>query len=75
MVTFKKEDAHAIIKNNLSEAAASEIEGLNFLAFSDLAAAVKADLEWLKGKKVVPDGATISGWINEVETGKVRKVG
>jgi carbonic anhydrase len=74
MLTFKNEDAHAIVKNNLGEAAATEIEGLDFLAFPDLDAAVKAEVAWLKGKKVVPDGVAISGWIYEVETGKVKKV-
>jgi carbonic anhydrase len=47
---------------------------LDFLPFPELEGAVKADIAFLKGSKLVPDEVTISGWIYEVETGKTRRV-
>lgn len=47
---------------------------LNFLTFSDLEKAVKDDIEFLKGTKLVPDTVTLSGWIYEYETGRTRRV-
>ena len=39
-----------------------------------LAKAVRDDVAYLKGSKLVPDDVVISGWIYEVETGKVKPV-
>ncbi|KAI0404310.1 carbonate dehydratase [Xylaria palmicola] len=74
MLTFSNDDAYAIVKNNLGPAAAAELATLDFLPFPDLDAAVKDDVEFLKNTATVGDGVTISGWVYEVETGKVRHV-
>ncbi len=74
MLTFKNEDAHGVVKKNLGEGAASEIAGLDFQPFPELEKAVEDDIALLKGSKVVPDNVTLSGWVYEVETGKVRHV-
>jgi carbonic anhydrase len=74
MLTFKNEDAHGIVKKNLGEEAASEIASLDFLPFPDLDDQVRKDVAFLKSTKSVPDAVAISGWVYEVETGKVRKV-
>jgi len=74
MLTFKNEDAHGLVSKNLGSEAAGEIKGLDFLPFSDLETAVREEVKWLEGKKVVPDSVAISGWIYEVESGKARKV-
>jgi carbonic anhydrase len=74
MLTFTDADAHGIVKKNLGEAAAKEIESLKFLPFPELESAVKDDIDFLNGSKVVPESITITGWIYEVETGKVKKV-
>lgn len=47
---------------------------LDFLAFPVLEQAVKDDVTYLKGTKLVPDNVAISGWVYEVETGKTRRV-
>ena len=44
------------------------------MPFPALEQAVKDDASFLKGSKAVPDVVTISGWVYEVETGKVRQV-
>ena len=74
MLTFKNEDAHAIVKKNLGEEAAKEIEALEFLPFPELDGAVRDDVKFLQGSKVVPEGVVVSGWVYEVETGKVRRI-
>lgn len=74
MLTFNNEDAHGLVKKNLGAAASEEIKSLDFLPFPELEGAVKADIAFLKGSAAVPDSITISGWIYEYETGKVRPV-
>ena|SRR5579871_3952942 len=74
MLTFKNEDAHAIVLKNLGDEAEKELEGLDFLPFPNLDQAVKDDVEYLRGSKAIPSNVTISGWVYEVETGKVRQI-
>ncbi|KAK0119062.1 hypothetical protein ONS95_007924 [Cadophora gregata] len=76
MLTFQNEDATGIVKKNLGEGAAAELAAFkgDFQPFPDLEAAVKDDVEFLKSSKLIPDSVTISGWVYEVETGKVKSV-
>lgn len=73
MLTFDDATAKGLVKKNKGEAAAKEVEHIDFLTFPDLEEKVKEDVEWLKGK-AVEEGIRVTGWIYEVETGKVRKV-
>jgi len=74
MLTFQNSDAHAVVAKNLGAKAAEEIHGLDFLPFPELEQGVKDDITYLKAHEAVPEGVTISGWVYEVETGKVKKV-
>ncbi|XDG05917.1 hypothetical protein ABKA04_005532 [Annulohypoxylon sp. FPYF3050] len=74
MLTFSNEDAHGLVKKNLGPGAAAEIATLDFLTISNLEDAVKEDVDYLKKSPTVPDDIVISGWIYEVETGKVKQV-
>ncbi|KAI0887717.1 carbonate dehydratase [Annulohypoxylon maeteangense] len=74
MLTFSNEDAHGLVKKNLGPSAVAEIATLNFLPFTNLEDAVREDVDYLRKSATVPDGVIISGWIYEVETGKVRQV-
>lgn len=47
---------------------------IDFGPFPQLDKAVEDDVALLKGSKLVPDSVAISGWVYEVETGRVRKV-
>jgi carbonic anhydrase len=71
MLTFKNTDAHAVVAKQAGPEAAEEIKGLDFLPFPDLEQGVRDDVAFLKASKVVPDSVKISGWVYEVETGKV----
>ncbi|KAJ8127248.1 hypothetical protein O1611_g6389 [Lasiodiplodia mahajangana] len=74
MLTFTNDDAHALVKEKLGPTAAAELATLDFLPFPELDTAVKEDVEFLKKSATVPDDVAISGWVYEVETGKVRQV-
>ncbi|PVH88302.1 beta carbonic anhydrase clade D [Cadophora sp. DSE1049] len=76
MLTFKNEDAAGLVRKNLGEEATAELAAFkgDFQAFPELEAAVKDDVEFLRGSKLIPDSVTISGWVYEVETGKVKSV-
>lgn len=76
MLTFNNEDATGLVRKNLGEEAVDELGAFkgDFLPFPDLESAVKEDVEFLKGSKLIPEKIKISGWVYEVETGKVRSV-
>lgn len=74
MLTFKNEDAHAVVEKNLGAAGQQELSGLDFQPFPDLEKAVEDDVKYLKASKAIPGSITISGWVYEVETGKVNQV-
>jgi carbonic anhydrase len=73
MLTFDNATAKGLVKKNKGDAAAREVEDLDFLTFPDLEAEVKKDVEWLQSK-AVEQGITFTGWVYEVETGKARKI-
>jgi len=76
MLTFDNDAATDIVKQNLGEDAVKELSafGGDFQAFPVLEDAVKSDVEFLKKTKLIPESVKISGWVYEVETGKVRSV-
>ena len=74
MLTFQNEDARAVVHRNLGEGAAQEVAELDFQPFPDLTTAVQDDVSFLKAQRTIPDNIILSGWIYEVETGKVKKV-
>ncbi|KAL8698097.1 MAG: hypothetical protein Q9224_002004 [Gallowayella concinna] len=74
MLTFTNETAHSVVGNVLGAEAASEVAGLDFQPFSDLEQGVRDDVEFLRKSRAIPDEVTVSGWVYEVESGKVRQV-
>ncbi|WWC70561.1 uncharacterized protein I206_104512 [Kwoniella pini CBS 10737] len=76
MLTFENKDAYSVVDNNLGGQASKELKDLklDFLPFPDLEAAVGDDIDYLKRSSLVPEDVPVSGWVYEVETGKVRRV-
>ncbi|KAI9662205.1 MAG: hypothetical protein M1829_006187 [Trizodia sp. TS-e1964] len=74
MLTFKNADAEAVVRTNLGPEAVAELGALDFLPFPNLDDAVRDDIKYLRGLKLVPDSVAISGWVYEVETGKLRAI-
>jgi carbonic anhydrase len=73
MLTFDDATAKALVKKNKGDAAAKEVEHLDFLTFPGLEEKVREEVRWLKSK-AIEQGINVSGWVYEVETGKVRRV-
>ncbi len=74
MLTFKNDDVHAVVEKNFGAEAKKELAGLDFQPFSNLEQAVEDDVKYLKESKAIPESAVVSGWVYEVETGKIRSV-
>ncbi|TKA82452.1 hypothetical protein B0A49_00051 [Cryomyces minteri] len=74
MLTFQNEDVKGVVEKNLGSEAAVEVKRWDFLPFPDLEEAVREDVRYLKESKLIPGCVEISGWVYEVETGKVRMV-
>ncbi|RKU43090.1 hypothetical protein DL546_003187 [Coniochaeta pulveracea] len=76
MLTFQNEDAYKLVAENLGSEAEEELRAkkLDFLPFSDLEKAVRDDVAFLRGNKLIPHEVPLSGWVYEVETGKTRRV-
>lgn len=65
MLTFNSETAKELVKKEKGEGAAREVQDIDFLAFADLEAKVKEDVEWLKST-AIEQGNRITGWVYEV---------
>jgi carbonic anhydrase len=76
MVTFDNPAATSVVEKNLGQAGVDALSafGADFQPFPDLEGAVKSDVDLLKSSPLVTKGTNISGWVYEVETGKVRQV-
>lgn len=72
MLTFKNEDVYAVVERNLGAEARRELAGLDFQPLSSLEHAVQDHVKFLKESQAIPESVTISGWIYEVETGRIK---
>ena len=59
-----RDEAHAELKSR----------NVNFGPFPQLEKAVKNDVEFLRNTKLIAPEVKTSGWVYEVETGKVKQV-
>lgn len=77
MLLFDSATAEGLVRERLGEAAVErtrEVFEGEYLTFKDLEDEVKKDVEWLQASGTIAKEVPISGWIYEVETGKVRRV-
>jgi carbonic anhydrase len=76
MLIFDTPAATGLVKKNLGDKAVDDLKAFSsdFQTFPDLEKAVKDDVKLLKESTLIPEKVTISGWVYEVETGKVRSV-
>ncbi|KAF8845369.1 carbonic anhydrase [Paxillus ammoniavirescens] len=76
MLTFTNE----FLRNQLTEAhpgnpaVANAARGIEFGPFGDLDESVKGDVAYLKNHPLIQQKGTITGWVYEVENGKIRQV-
>ncbi|KAI1494930.1 carbonic anhydrase [Biscogniauxia mediterranea] len=74
MLTFGNEDARRLLAQHRNPGDA--LAGLDFLPFADLDAAVREDVDFLRS---ADDAAAdpqipVTGWVYDVQTGRVRQV-
>ncbi|KAI0321179.1 carbonic anhydrase [Amylostereum chailletii] len=76
MLTFTTDHLRNAVKADApgDETVARTVDGIHFHEFGDLEGAVKSDVEFLKNHPLVLKETAITGWIYEVETGKVKQV-
>ncbi|KAJ6501635.1 carbonic anhydrase [Mycena vitilis] len=53
---------------------AATVEGMHFHHITDIAGSVKTDVQFLATNPLVVKGTKISGWVYDVDTGKISKV-
>lgn len=70
MLTFKNDEFQGQLKNKFP-GANEQIESIDFQPFSELEESVKNDVKFLKEHPLVEKDSSITGWVYEVETGKV----
>ncbi|KAK9468772.1 carbonic anhydrase [Lipomyces arxii] len=69
MLTFTDNQLHGILKDKFN----TDVS-VDFLPFSDLESSVKEDVDLIKNSGVVDKSVNATGWVYEVETGKIRSV-
>jgi len=70
MLSFKNEDLHRILADRFGHDASDH----DFMPFDDLEQSVRDDIAAIRASKFIPDDIAISGFIYEVETGRLRPV-
>jgi carbonic anhydrase len=73
MLSFSSEYLRGVVKNADPENAtiASQVDSIDFLEFGHLEDSIKSDVKFLKDSPLVLKESVITGWVYEVETGKV----
>ncbi|PPQ88084.1 hypothetical protein CVT25_014382 [Psilocybe cyanescens] len=76
MLTFTNEQIRDKIVSAASgdAAVAQAVNAIDFLPFPTLEESVKADVQFLKENPLVLEGTTLTGWIYNVHTGKVKQI-
>lgn len=74
MVTFDTPQLRDIVKESAPGDAelAHAVDDIDFLEFKHLEESVKEDVRFLQENPLVLPGTKVTGWVYEVETGKVR---
>lgn len=73
MLTFSTPQLRSLIKDVEPHNAAA-VDQIDFLEFSNLEQSIRDDVKYLQENPLVLSGTKITGWVYEVETGKVGPV-
>ncbi|TFK93533.1 carbonic anhydrase [Polyporus arcularius HHB13444] len=75
MVTFNTPQLRKLVKDSdPSNPALNAVDEIDFHEFNGLEESVKADVKFLQENPLVLPGTKITGWVYEVETGKIRQI-
>ena len=73
MLTFSTPQLQKLVKDSDPQnTALAAVDDLHFHEFNDLEQSVRDDVQFLKENPLVLPETVITGWVYEVETGKVR---
>ena len=76
MLTFNTEQLRKIVKDSdPSNSALNVVDQFDFLEFNQLEQSIKEDVQFLKENPLVLPQTEVTGWVYEVETGKVNVYG
>jgi len=70
MLTFSNDD----LRTKLEDEVGVDAGDVDFLPFADLDQSVRDDVERIRSSPLLPEGITVSGYVYEVETGRLRQV-
>ncbi len=71
MLTFTNDQLQDMLRNDLN----ADASGIDFLPFSDLDESVRQDVQTIRSSPLIPDDITVSGFVFDVKTGRLREVG
>ncbi|KAI0292332.1 carbonic anhydrase [Multifurca ochricompacta] len=76
MLLFQTQQLRDLVKNAAPDDSevARHVDAIHFHEFSNLEEAVQRDVLFLKSHPLVLKETTITGWIYEVETGRIRQI-
>ncbi|KAL4243170.1 Carbonic anhydrase [Abortiporus biennis] len=75
MLTFNTPGLRKLVKDADPEnPGVNAIDNIDFLEFPEIEQSVKDDVAFLKENPLVLKESTITGWVYEVETGKIRQI-
>ena len=70
MLTFTNDQLRDILRNDLN----ADASGIDFLPFSDLDESVRQDVQTIRSSPLIPDDISVSGFVFDVKTGRLREV-
>ena len=73
MLTFSTPQLRSLIKD-AEPHNATAVDQIDFLEFGNLEQSVRDDVQYLQENPLVLAGTKITGWVYEVETGKVSSI-
>ncbi|OSD05891.1 carbonic anhydrase [Trametes coccinea BRFM310] len=76
MVTFNTPQLRSLVKESDPDngALARAVDEIDFLEFSGLEESVREDVKFLEENPLVLRGTKVTGWVYEVETGKLKQI-
>jgi carbonic anhydrase len=63
-----------VLREKIGEATGADVSGDEYLSFSDVDESVREDVALLRDVKTFPEGVTVSGYVYDVRTGRLREV-
>lgn len=74
MLTFSDDVIRQKIRSDLGDSAGRAADQIQFLPFSDVDQSVRDDIQIVKDALIVAKGIPITGFVYDVETGKLKQV-